>query len=212
MPNQLRPAHKPLVPTAEAGAPASTYDRGEGAPTGATRGQAATPTGNRYWDIYAAGADAREKFVEGLPADRRPIETIRGTERTYWSPRTKQGKYGTALEAAFGVRHKQEAATAAANAKQRTELLKERIKARKPFEVHRVIDPDTGKETLRVFDQNTGKFIDTQAHEDWAIVDSLRAAEISEEEFVEHYKSADPERKKRLLKLYKESQKKEKKL
>jgi len=203
----------PTVETVERGAPRSTYDRGEGAPTGATRTQAAAATGtapppvgtnvparNRYLQMYYAGADAQDKFLSGLPTGRAPIEAIRGTKRSYWSPTTEK-EYGTKLEAAFGVEHKEVAAKAGAKSKQQFELTKERIKAQKPAEIHRVTDPETLKEELKIFDPNTKKFIDNDVERDKAIAEALRAGTVSEDEFKDYYNKASAAQKKRLREL-----------
>lgn len=162
----LKPAHRPGVPTVETGAPASTYDRGEGAPTGTTRAASAISTGNRYLDMYYAGAKAQNKYLGKLPPGQAPIETIRGTKRAYWSPTTGR-EHATALEAAYGVDHKEEAAKAAARSKQQHELAKERIKARKPIEFKEAgIDPETQAVIYDAYDPNTGKKVTDDADVD----------------------------------------------
>jgi hypothetical protein len=162
-----------VVPAAEAGAPASTYDRGEGAPTGTTRLQSAAATGtappakrstgNRYLDMYYADPTVQKRYLQGLPVGQAPIETIRGTKRQHWSPTTEK-EYGTALEAAFGVEHKEEMAKATARSEQQFELAKERIKARKPIQFKEAgIDPETQEVKFKALDPNTGKEVANDA-------------------------------------------------
>jgi len=74
-----------------------------------TAQQAASPqyqqpqqTGNRYLDIARAGSDDLQKYIQGMPEDQRPIDLIRGTDRSFYDPRSQQ-EYATMAEAAFGV-------------------------------------------------------------------------------------------------------------
>jgi hypothetical protein len=161
----LAASHAPVVPTTEKGAPASTYDRGEGAPAGTTRLQQMVGAGapassmrqipgrNKYLDMYYAGAAAQQKFLRGLPDEQAPVEVIRGTERTFFSPTTKK-EYGTPIEAAHGVEHAPEMVRQiereAAEAKQQ----------RFPFKAFKVTDPTTFEEKIKVVDPNTGKVLD----------------------------------------------------
>lgn len=162
-----KPPVAPVVPTTEKGPPASTYDRGEGAPTGTTRRQeqitAGIPpggiqqqsTGNRYLDMYYAGTAAQNKYLAGLPEGRAPIEVLRGTKQSFWSPATEK-EYKTKLEAAFGVAHEPEMARLTAKeiaaAKQRPY----------PYEFVKTTNPDW-TETVNVGDPNTGQLFGPQA-------------------------------------------------
>lgn len=154
-------APSPAVPTTETGAPASTYDRGEGAPTGTTRlqqqiqagippaGMGQRTTGNRYLDMYYAGAAAQQKYLGGLPEGQAPIEVLRGTQRTFFSPTTKK-EYGTELEAAFGQAHKPEMARLIAK---ETAAAKHRPY---PYQFEKLTDPKTFEEKIVALDPNTG--------------------------------------------------------
>jgi hypothetical protein len=157
-------AAAPGVSTVEKGAPASTYDRGEGAPAGTTRLQqqiqAGTPpaginqrsTGNRYLDMYYAGTAAQEKFMKGLPEGQAPIQVIHGNRVSWWSPTTEK-EYGTKLEAAHGVEHAPEMARL---------MLKEKGEAMPKegrYKFYKLEDPKTFKETLVAGDTVTGQQI-----------------------------------------------------
>ena len=155
---------KPVVPTTEKGAPASTYDRGEGAPAGTTRRQqqiqAGAPpaginqrsTGNRYLDMYYAGTAAQEKFMKGLPEGQAPIQVIRGNRVSWWSPTTEK-EYKTKLEAAHGVEHAPEMVRLLQKEKGEADSKEGR------FKFYKMVDPNTFQETLVAGDTVTGQQI-----------------------------------------------------
>ncbi len=65
-------------------------------------------------DIMRASPQELGKIYEGMPVEERPVEVIRGTERTYWNPQTKK-EYGSKRVAMTGFRQRPEAERARAS-------------------------------------------------------------------------------------------------
>jgi hypothetical protein len=110
-------------------------------------------TGNRYLDMAYAGSDELQKYVQGMPESDRPVDLIRGTQRSFYDPRS-QREYGTMAEAAYGVSRpemmEQYAIDAPMQSKERMAIMEMMGRGEKgqEFTYQKMSDPATGQDYL----------------------------------------------------------------
>ena len=145
---------------------------------------------SRYLQMYAAGPDAQNKFIK----DANLIHMIRGTNQSWARPESTQQEFGTALEAAAGVSHKD----AMLEKVLKNDLEKERLKSMTGrFQMEKVTNQMTGQEEVVVLDTSTGQIADDPGA--LAAQDAITHMQgLSPQEQQEYYKKL-PDRQRKII-------------